>query len=238
MSNQSRGQEKRRIHKNNFINGTRILFFHLRNSVFDANLKASKCYLGLLGKNYNKSPNLFKESLEDWQKEEFVRLKKQVLTTNLLEVIEPVEEYPNIFSTSDPIPEKEIVTLLLYGQLEKLTKPLRLISPRWGGDEIPINVGNPGENYVDLILDDTGDERKTRYIIELKTHRADHKVIGQIKKYELHYQKKIIYGLWHRVVPVVIAHGFDKTTRTKLKKKGVRTFLYESPKEKITFTEV
>jgi len=196
-------------------------------------------FLGLLKQNYSISPSLFRESLEDWQKEEFTKLKQQVLENNLLnEVCNLEEEYDGIKSDTDPIPEREIPDLLLRGQLEKLTSVLGMTQPKWGGTEIPIDVGNVGKNYIDLILDDLGDERRSKYIIELKTHRADHNVIGQIKKYELYYQKRLIYRIWHNVIPVVIAHGYDKTTRTELKKQNVRTLIYESPKDKIRFIEV
>lgn len=240
MENLSKKHGKRkRIHKKNFEKGTQNLFYFLRNSVLDANLKSAKMFLGLLKQNYNISPSLFRESLADWQKEEFAKLKKQVLANNLLNEINILEEeYCSIKSETDPIPEREIPDLLLQGQLKSLTKVLGIVQPKWGGKEIPINVGNTGKNYVDLILDDLGDERKSKYIIEIKTHRADHNVIGQIKKYELFYQKKLIYRLWHNVIPVVIAHGYDKTTRTELKKQNVRTLIYESPRDKISFMEV
>lgn len=64
-------------------------------------------------------------------------------------------------------------------------------------------------------------------IIELKKDIAKHDIIGQILKYILCFQEKLIYNLWDEVNAICIAGNYTEFTYNELKKLGVETLIYK-----------
>ena len=210
-----------------------ILYFFLKNSILDAKLDNSKLYLGLLKQAYRLNSQVFKASLENWQKQDLILLEKQILKKNLFKTVEPSDYYETIKPISDPIPEKQIVEYLYNSNLEKLTSVLGIKHPRFGGSEVRTDTGR-----VDLIVDDVLEQDYTRYLIEFKTHMVDHKVIGQVRKYEIYYLKRLMYRIWNKVRVVVVAHGFHRYIIAELKKANAIPVLYHNSSDKITFQSI
>lgn len=75
---------------------------------------------------------------------------------------------------------------------------------------------------IDIICKDA----RSVYILELKRDVANHKIVGQLMKYAIHFQKRLIYNIWDNVGAICIAGNYDSFTYNELKKLNVRTISY------------
>jgi hypothetical protein len=64
------------------------------------------------------------------------------------------------------------------------------------------------------------------YIIELKKDVANHKIIGQVLKYALYFQKRLIYNLYDEVKVITIAGNYSDYTYKQLKIIGATMMTY------------
>jgi hypothetical protein len=76
-------------------------------------------------------------------------------------------------------------------------------------------------------------------VIELKKAVADHKVVGQIQKYIMHFQKRLSWNLWDDDIRgVCIAGDYTEFTYNQLRKMGVTTLTYSKDGDRIRFRVV
>ena len=76
-------------------------------------------------------------------------------------------------------------------------------------------------------IDILGQEGRTMHIIELKKDVANHKIIGQMLKYALHFQKRLIYNLYDDVKLTCVAGNYSDYCYNQLKSLGIATATYE-----------
>ena len=76
------------------------------------------------------------------------------------------------------------------------------------------------------IIDILAQHDNTICIIELKKDVANHRLIGQVLKYALHFQKRLIYNLFDDIKIITIAGNYSDYAYDQLKLVGANTLTY------------
>lgn len=199
------------------------LYYLLKNAVLDADLYYAEIYLGMLKEAYSQDKNFFK-IFDKPRLEDFKLLKKQVRNKQLIQPLNNIGPIEKIEAFGNRAKEEvEIQNSLINQEFSNILELLKIDKYSWGGHEIPVNEG-----YVDIIIDQHNKENRIiRHLIELKAGVADHRVVGQIRKYEIHFLKKLNYKLWDDVQGVVVANGYSENALRELKKNNVITLVYQ-----------
>jgi RecB family endonuclease NucS len=89
------------------------------------------------------------------------------------------------------------------------------------GYEVETSYGN-----VDILAEDK--ESRTIHIIELKIGIVDHKIVGQVLKYGIHFQRKLINNTYDFVNLIVVAGDYNEFAYKALKRLNVKMFIYKT----------
>ena len=107
----------------------------------------------------------------------------------------------------------------------------KLCDPQWFAQlnqTLGLNMTFYDRQYVTVYgkIDMLAKHDRTIYIIELKKDVADHKLVGQVLKYALHFQKRLIYNLYDEIKIITIAGNYSDYTYDQLKMMGASMLTY------------
>jgi len=200
-----------------------VLYYYLQNNVILGQKERSRTYLNILRHEYNVNEDNFNLLQQDDRFENLIKLGQIVdngLLIKQLEFEESKIDY-NFDRTQDTIKETHLKELLVKEDIGKL---LDSKSFRFLGTEFETRYGR-----VDLV----GQDENTLYVFELKKTHADHKVLGQIEKYLIHYKLKLINKMYKYVVGIVVANTFDNYSLNELQRNNVICLKYSLNEDKI-----
>lgn len=75
------------------------------------------------------------------------------------------------------------------------------------------------------------------YPIEVKPSRGDHDIVGQILKYEKYCRLNLHMRLWEDVKPATICRGYSDFAYQELKRRGIKTLVYQPLKNGISLAK-
>jgi RecB family endonuclease NucS len=78
------------------------------------------------------------------------------------------------------------------------------------------------EGRVDLL----GKAGRDMVVIELKRDTGDHRLVGQCLQYLDHFERRLLWGLWDRVIGVTVAHQYTKFALKELSRLGLTAIRY------------
>jgi RecB family endonuclease NucS len=85
-------------------------------------------------------------------------------------------------------------------------------------------------------IDILAKDENSIYIIELKKDVANHSIVGQVLKYALHFQKRLIYNLFNDVKIITIAGSYTNYAFNQLKAIGANTLIYNANNNNLNLT--
>jgi RecB family endonuclease NucS len=196
-----------------------LFYYHLNNAVLLGNSNSAKLYLDMLRADYDEQS--FK-ILNDGRLEHLQQLAAAVdagLTVKNFDFKDDSSEVEKTERDEHQVEDELSLVKLICSDIT----PLRFILN--ASDSLRIsNVEQPTQyGRVDIVLQD-GD---TVYLVETKKGDARYAVISQIDKYTLHYNLRLVFKLWKKVVGVVIANAFIGRVSQELVKIGVVPIKYQ-----------
>lgn len=195
----------------------RACFFGLKTAVIEADSPKTRMYLSFLKEHAEKD---IEEALHpNWVKS-FVSIRNNFERGIIREDLDigNVEAYELKPKEIPDILEKEVINRLLASP-EVLVSALHIKKLRKLVPEMPAAK----EDRVDLLAEDEGE---VCFPVEVKLGVADHRIVGQVKKYVDFFWKRLSYRFYHTVQGVAIAAGYDKTTMKELKTQGTLVYAY------------
>jgi hypothetical protein len=197
------------------------LYYQINNYVLLGDSNNAKTYLGFLRDEYERDCSQFQVLKEDERWKHLIELGNVVdnnlIVKNFQDIEKPyykfVKEEESKFSK-----EKDLVRAICMAK-DNLRMCLKAES-----DFCLINSEQPTRfGFVDLVAQD----KDTIYPIEVKKSGANHKVVGQIDKYLIHFKLGLINKIYRYVIGVVIANGFDEYTLQELHRFGAVAIQYK-----------
>jgi len=195
-----------------------VLYYKCYNASLLCDFSEMEMFYNFLQKEYKKSidKTVFQEFLDDEKMKNLNIIKKQIEMGKFFEVFEnftPMEH--DIEMTESEIEEEKMI-------VKKVGKNQDMLNPFLGGDIKLISIefkcgGGKNKERCDMV---SKNELGTIFPIEFKLNRATHSVVGQIKKYCLYFQLRLINQTYKKVQGVVIAHSYSKFAINELKKRG------------------
>ncbi len=210
-------------------NTLKTCFFGLKAAVIDADTAKTEMYLSFL-REYPESE--IEEALHPKWLRSFKSIQDNFERGIVREDIEvgEIKAYDYKPKEIPDILEKEVVRRLLTNP-KVLIDALEIKEMTRLVPEMPAD----GDDRVDLF---TEDKDETCFPIEAKLGIADHRIVGQIKKYVDFFWRKLSYDFYHTVQGVTVAAGYDQTTMKELKSQGVRVFAYTLVNTTVELTEL
>jgi hypothetical protein len=206
------------------------LYFRTYYSYLLGDLEKTRMFYGILREEFKARKNI--DALDRYQLTELKKIRA-ALDSGTVTTKAWINDgiVSDVRSTDEIIKQTVLVKKIHHEAFDSLKKCLS------SDDSLYLyNIEHPCGRYgrVDMVYKDTD----VIYPTEIKPSEGQHDILGQIRKYELHFS--ILLNLRHfkRVQPVTICNSYNKHTLVELKRMSVMTLKYSLINDRVTIGAV
>jgi hypothetical protein len=205
-----------------------VLYFYCYYAYLKGNREDTSTYYQMLRDEFKTAGSI--ESLNKYQLQELAKIKSSLDNNQIAE-----QSWIDDCSYGHSgIPVKDMNQDGLVKELYRASSPIRdLIGAN--NTFYLYNIEHPCNDlgFIDMYYRDD----ETAYPLEVKKTVGDHRLLGQILKYDRYCKFHLHQGYYKRVQAVTICGSYDDFTIKELKKNGVIPILY-SFQEQLTLTRI
>jgi RecB family endonuclease NucS len=196
-----------------------VLYYKCYNASILGSFSKMEMYYRLLEDEYSyfKNKSTFQEFLDKEKMGNLKLIKQQLEMGRCFEVFADFEPMEIEIEMSDSEVEEEKLIVHHVAKNQHLLRPLLKGDLKLMSLEFQTGSKKTKKDRCDMV---SRNDLGTIYPIEFKLNKATHAVVGQIKKYCLHFKLGLINQLYERVQGVVVAHSYSKFALNELKKSG------------------